>query len=107
MMFTIDRINKIIEYFQGNPLPPSALMPVYKGPPGNSGPMVDLTPGHTILDAIDKRVGIITRMKWVPFSNVKCWVPALLGERLRRLERHVFMTDAPRYFHLGAEAEAT
>ncbi len=70
---------------------------------------VDNAPGHAILDRIDRSVGIDTRKQMIKFPHVKpphiAWRPALLGERLARLERHIFKQPAPQYFHLGAQAE--
>ena len=59
------------------------------------------TPHHDYLDKIDKHLGIITR-----FTIDRSLAP--LGERVRRLERHIELKKEMRYppmFWLGAEAE--
>lgn len=56
------------------------------------------TPVHDVLDHIDRHVGIITRFKLDGSL-------APVGERVRRLERRLYLQETPPYFWLGAEAE--
>lgn len=57
------------------------------------------TPVHDFLDTLDRRCGILTRFR--PPSRELTPV----GERVRRLERHLDRQITPPYFHLGAMAE--
>lgn len=57
-----------------------------------------MTPAHDLLDIIDSHVGVMTRKQ---FHNNQ---PAPVGERVRRLERHMDAKRAPPFFWLGANA---
>lgn len=56
------------------------------------------TPVHDCLDMLDKHAGIITN--WRLGGEL-----AQVGERLRRLERHLEERDTRPFFWLGADAE--
>lgn len=110
---TIDRINGLLRHLN---LPPAHTDDVggircrWEWNAEGTGPMkfeVEGSPGHRVLDIIDKHVGIDTRRTFDTYSTELGFssVPAPLGNRLRRLERHVYNRLAPAFFHLGAEAE--
>lgn len=112
--FTIDRINGLHVYLGWPQITTTDMNHTGFLDADNNFRFGDVTPGHTILDKIDKAVGINTRKAFVTkaepeddgFVTVTGLTrPALLGERLRRLERHIFNNIAPAYFHLGVEAE--
>jgi hypothetical protein len=64
---------------------------------------------HFILDQVERQLGIITRhgrasvykVGRQPFPQAE-----YVGARVTRLERHLYNTMTPPYFHLGAGAEA-
>lgn len=99
-----DRINALLVYTHLPPIRPAAMQldnrPLTAEDGGPFGYRSN-TPVHDLLDAIDKHVGIITKFR--PLARGDCeLVP--VGERVRRLERHIQMHEAPPYFWLGAEA---
>jgi hypothetical protein len=104
-MNTIDKIQRLLAFLNLPPFHYSIADPRYKK--GVFTPGVKWTPGHNVLDTIDRHAGIVTRKTFESYSTGAgyTWRPALLGERVRRLERHVFSNPAPAYFHLGAEAD--
>jgi hypothetical protein len=92
-MFTTDRINRLLLKTGGVTIPAGSLF--------RYG-----TPAHDALDVIDKKVGIITRNRPRMGRAIYGGDLAQVGERLRRLERHILKEPAQPFFWLGAGAEA-
>lgn len=62
---------------------------------------------HELLDAIDKRAGILTRSRHpTKFKGDGLSPKEYIGARLRRLERHINAQAIPPFFWLGADIES-
>jgi hypothetical protein len=103
-MYTVERLNLLRRHFGA---PPVKGADILFDPSG--GPPLGFTP---YLNVLDKVAGIDTRCgrdcacrSDFTFGAVPCSHGAYVGERLARLERHVFGTPAPYYFWLGADGE--
>jgi hypothetical protein len=59
-LFTIDRLNKLVVFYGGAPLEPSALQLKSRRRDDNVCTYQSLRPAHDILDALDKQAGIKT-----------------------------------------------
>lgn len=100
MDLIIDRINTLLMNIHMPPVRDLQLKPTSMKADNNKLPVYrSMTPAHDLLDIIDKHVGIGTRNQ---FHNNQ---PAPVGERVRRLERHMNAKRAPPYFWLGSAAE--
>jgi len=100
-MNTISRLNLLFLSLHMPPVFPKALQLTYNRTlteHGEYGSYKSVTPVHDLIDRIDRQVGIITRYKLGGSL-------APVGERLRRLERHIQAREQPPYFWLGAQAE--
>lgn len=97
-MYTIDRINSLLARLDLPTISASSLQLMYpyrQKLDGAYGPAKSYTPAHDVLDQIDKHCGIITR-----FMHDGSLAP--LGDRIRRLERHLDSQRCRPYFWGGA-----
>lgn len=95
----IDRINTLLLNLNMPPVRDLQLTPSrMNSEDTRSIPFRSMTPAHDLLDTIDSHVGIRTR------KNFATNAPAPVGERVRRLERHMDAKRAPPFFWLGANA---
>jgi hypothetical protein len=101
MTTTLARINTLLMALHMPPVRNLQLQPNHMSADSNPTPMQfrSMTPAHDVLDTIDRHVGIITRNRYNTTDR------APVGERVRRLERHIKAQAAPPYFWLGIAAE--
>jgi hypothetical protein len=59
-LFTIDRLNKLVVFYGGAPLAPSALQLKSRRRDDNVCTYQSLRPAHDILDTLDRQAGIQT-----------------------------------------------